>query len=59
VIIVGDERPRVLTFCILDVEKSYVLKNDFGDVDETMFQGVEMPYELVFCILGSRKVTFN
>jgi hypothetical protein len=25
------------------------LKNDFGKVDEKVFQGVEKPYELIFC----------
>jgi hypothetical protein len=29
--------------CLLDV-----LKNDFGEVDEAMFQGVELPSELIF-----------
>jgi hypothetical protein len=33
--------------CIQDV-----LKNDFDVVDEPMFQGVEWPYEIIFCILG-------
>jgi hypothetical protein len=28
-----------------------VLKNDFGEVDEEMFQDVERPDELIFCIL--------
>jgi hypothetical protein len=55
VIIVGVERPNVLTFCILHVKKRYVLKNDFGDIDKAMFQGVEIPYELIFCILGIEK----
>jgi hypothetical protein len=32
-----------------------VLKNDFGEVDEAMFQGVERSYELVFCILSIEK----
>jgi hypothetical protein len=31
------------------------LKNDFGEVDEAMFQGVERPYELIFCILSIEK----
>jgi hypothetical protein len=25
--------------------------NDFGEIDEAMFQGVERPRELIFCIL--------
>jgi hypothetical protein len=29
-----------------------VLKNDFGEVDEAMYGGVERPYKLIFCILG-------
>jgi hypothetical protein len=36
--------------CLLDV-----LKNDFGEVDEAKFQGVERPYDLIFCILGIEK----
>jgi hypothetical protein len=28
-----------------------VLKNDFGDVDETMFLGFKRPFERIFCIL--------
>jgi hypothetical protein len=36
--------------CILDV-----VKNDFCEVDEVMFQGVERPCELIFCILGIEK----
>jgi hypothetical protein len=28
------------------------IKNDFGEVDEAMFQGVEGPFALIFCILG-------
>jgi hypothetical protein len=34
---------------------SGVLKNDFVEVDEVMFQGVEMPCELFFCILSVEK----
>jgi hypothetical protein len=30
-------------------------KSDFGGFDETMFQGVERPCELIFCILGIQK----
>jgi hypothetical protein len=29
-----------------------VLKNDFGVVDETMFQGVQRPTELILSFLG-------
>jgi hypothetical protein len=32
-----------------------VLKNDFGDVDETIFQGVERPWKFIFCIQGIEK----
>jgi hypothetical protein len=32
-----------------------VLKNDFGEVEEAMIQGVERPYENIFCILGIEK----
>jgi hypothetical protein len=32
-----------------------VLKNEFGEVDETMFQGVERPYEPNFSILVIEK----
>jgi hypothetical protein len=41
----------VLRYLILPSER---LKNEFGevDVDEAMFQGVERPCELIFCILG-------
>jgi hypothetical protein len=28
------------------------LKNVFGEVDETMFQDVERPYDHVFCFLS-------
>jgi hypothetical protein len=31
------------------------LANDFGEFDEAMFQGVERPYELIFCILSIEK----
>jgi hypothetical protein len=33
----------------------YVLINDFAEVDEAMFQGVERPYKLIFCILSFEK----
>jgi hypothetical protein len=32
-----------------------VLKNDFGEVDEAMVQGVECPRGIIFCILGIEK----
>jgi hypothetical protein len=32
-----------------------VLKNDFGEVDEPMIQGVQKPFENIFCILGIEK----
>jgi hypothetical protein len=32
-----------------------VLKNDFCEVDEAIYQGVERPYEHIFCILCSEK----
>jgi hypothetical protein len=31
------------------------LKKDFGEVDEAMFQGVKMPCEHIFCMLGIEK----
>jgi hypothetical protein len=36
-----------------------VLKNDFGEDDEAMFQGVERPFELIFCMLGIKKQTWK
>jgi hypothetical protein len=47
------EWPRELKICLLDV-----LKNDFEEVNEAMFQGVDGPCELIFCISGIEKVTF-
>jgi hypothetical protein len=44
------EWPWELIICILDV-----LKNDFGEVDEAMFECVEKPYEHIFCILNIEK----
>jgi hypothetical protein len=32
-----------------------VLKCDFVEVDEEMFQGVERPCEIICCILGIQK----
>jgi hypothetical protein len=37
----------------------YVLKDDFDKVDETMFQGVDGPCELIFCIPGIEKSVFH
>jgi hypothetical protein len=34
---------------------SGLLKNDLGEVDEAMFEGVERRYELIFCILSIEK----
>jgi hypothetical protein len=39
--------------CLLDVSKNY-----FGEV-EAMIQCVEMPNELIFCILGIVKIVFK
>jgi hypothetical protein len=36
--------------CLLDV-----LKNDFGEVDEVMFEGVVRQYELIFCTQSIEK----
>jgi hypothetical protein len=46
VILQVSEWPWELIIYLLDV-----LKN-FGDVDEAMFEGVERPCEIFFCILG-------
>jgi hypothetical protein len=35
------------------------LKNDFVEVDETMFQGVERPCDIVFCILGIKNTDLD
>jgi hypothetical protein len=35
------------------------LKNDFGEVDEAMFVGVERPNEFILCILGFEKSDLN
>jgi hypothetical protein len=40
-------------------QKNYGLKNDFCNVDKAIFQSVEMPYELIFCILGFEKSEFD
>jgi hypothetical protein len=34
-------------------------KNDFGEVDEAMFQGVQRPYELIFSIPSIEKSELN
>jgi hypothetical protein len=31
------------------------LKNVFGDVNKPMYQGIERPCEIIFCILGIEK----
>jgi hypothetical protein len=36
-----------------------VLRNDFGEVDETMFQGIERPCKINFCIHGIEKATWT
>jgi hypothetical protein len=36
-----------------------VLKIDFGEVDESTFQGFERPYEVIFCILSLEKCDLN
>jgi hypothetical protein len=33
----------------------HFLKYDFVEVDETMFQGVDGPCELIFCIPGNEE----
>jgi hypothetical protein len=43
------EWPLELIMCLLDV-----LKNDFGEVDEAMLEGVR-PNEFIFCILSIEK----
>jgi hypothetical protein len=44
-------------FCILGIIICFldVLNNDFGEVDEAIFQGVERTYELIFFILSIEK----
>jgi hypothetical protein len=32
---------------------SWVLKNDFGEVEEAMFRGVKRPYEIILSIENS------
>jgi hypothetical protein len=48
------EWPPELIICFLKV-----LKNDFGEVDEVMFQGVERLCELIFSILGIEKTDLD
>jgi hypothetical protein len=36
-----------------------VPKNDFGEFDEAMFQGVERACEQIFCILRIEKTTWT
>jgi hypothetical protein len=40
--------------CLLDV-----LKKDFGEVNEAIFQAVERPCELIFYNLGIEKIDLN
>jgi hypothetical protein len=35
------------------------LKDDFDEVDEAMFEGVEGPCVPIFCISGIKKLTFK
>jgi hypothetical protein len=37
----------------------YVLKHDFGEVEEAKFQGVESPCELIFLSLESNRATWT
>jgi hypothetical protein len=37
---------------------SSVLKNDSGEVDEALIQGIEKPGEIIICILGIEKSYF-
>jgi hypothetical protein len=36
-----------------------VLKNDFGEFDEEMFQGVKMPCVHIFCMLHIEKIEMD
>jgi hypothetical protein len=36
-----------------------VLKNDYDEVDEAMFQGVDGPWEIIFYISGNAKSDFH
>jgi hypothetical protein len=40
--------------CLLDV-----LENDFGEVDESLFQSVERHIEIILCFLGIEKSDFE
>jgi hypothetical protein len=35
---------------------SRLLKKDIVEVDEVMYQGIQRPCELIFCILGVEKI---
>jgi hypothetical protein len=35
------------------------LKNDYGEVDEEIFQGVERQCEVIFCIMGIEKINLD
>jgi hypothetical protein len=41
----------------LKISLFVVLKNDFSEVEEAKFQGVERPYEIIFCILWIENAT--
>jgi hypothetical protein len=43
----------------LIITLQYLLKCDFGEIDEAMFQGVERQCELIFCILGIQKSVWD
>jgi hypothetical protein len=47
------EWPRELIICLLDL-----LINDFDEFDEVIFQGVERPNEIIFCIPGIQKAAW-
>jgi hypothetical protein len=59
----GNLKKRLGRICLIDVLSRRLalrthnltsghLKNEFGEVDEEMFQGVERPCELIFYVLG-------
>jgi hypothetical protein len=48
------EWPWEFKICLLDV-----LKYDFREVDEPMFQGVERPCEVIFASWASNKATWT
>jgi hypothetical protein len=41
--------------CEISIFLLNILKNDFGEVDEEKFQGVERPCELIFCFVVIKK----